>query len=118
MKYRTCGDRRGFSYLEVQTALAILGVALAGLAPIMVVQLRLITKIEKRLKPSDTHYLIPAVDEWTKKLGASATNTTDSVAADNYVGTSVPLPGHTVTVVSFVSSALNDTASAVAVVTP
>ena len=118
MKHSTCADRRGFSYLEVQTALALLGVALAGLAPIMVVQLRLITKIEKRLKPSDIHYLVPAADEWTKKLGASAINTTDSVAADNYVETSVSLPAHTVSVDSFVSSASNDTAIAVVSVTP
>lgn len=80
MRREAVGDadpwRRGSSYLEVQVAFAVLGVALAGLAPILVAQLRLIDRIEARLEPDKDHYLVPATNPWMRKLGAAATITT------------------------------------------
>jgi hypothetical protein len=42
-------DRRGFTYFELQIAFAVLGITIAGLGPIVVSQLRLATRIERRV---------------------------------------------------------------------
>jgi hypothetical protein len=41
--------RRGLTYLEIQIAFAVLGVALSGLAPLAVAQLRLMERAEARV---------------------------------------------------------------------
>jgi hypothetical protein len=78
MKVRTGGGaglgaaRRGASYVEVQVAFTVLGMALAGLAPIVVTQLRLMARIEADSGLWTTHYLEPAGEPWARKLGAAA----------------------------------------------
>ena len=42
--------RRGYSLLEVQVAFAILGIGLAGLCPLVVMQLRQVRQLELRLQ--------------------------------------------------------------------
>jgi hypothetical protein len=88
--------RAGFSLLEVQVAFVVLGIALAGIGPLVVMQLRLTKKIEARLDPKAVHYLIPPggdfrldttstppqvvgfasssgrEEAWARKLGAAA----------------------------------------------
>ncbi|WP_169979084.1 type II secretion system protein [Tautonia rosea] len=71
--------RRGSTYLEVQVAFAVLGVALAGLAPIVASQTRLISQIEQMISTDAVNYLVPAQhlgaseNLWVRKLGFDAT---------------------------------------------
>ena len=80
--------RRGYTLLEVQVALLLLGIGLAGVGPLVVMQLRLARKIDQGYNPltSNFHgaaptgiptpfYLAPASSSWARKLGAAATVT-------------------------------------------
>jgi len=75
--------------LEVQIAFALLGIGLAGLCPMVVMQLRQLTKIESRLKSyshvyngigmsqrtealGQEYYLVPRLGLWPRKLTARA----------------------------------------------
>jgi hypothetical protein len=80
--------RRGSTYLEVQVAFAVLGVALAGLAPIVASQTRLITQIEDTISTDAVNYLVPAQhlgaseNLWLRKLGFDATLSTSPPVSD------------------------------------
>jgi type II secretory pathway pseudopilin PulG len=98
----TCGPhvRRGYSLLEVQVAFALLGIGLAGLCPLVVMQLRQVRQLELRLQgnvvqtnpatgASQTmlqgtpYYIVPWTNTWAQKLTGSgqiltsATNSCD-----------------------------------------
>ncbi len=62
----------GFSFLELQVAFVLLGIALAGLIPLVVMQSKHLKKLEARLDHEETHYLAPSTDEWARKLGVAA----------------------------------------------
>jgi prepilin-type N-terminal cleavage/methylation domain-containing protein len=64
--------RSGFSMLELQVALVLFGIALAGLGPLVVMHSRQLQKMQSRLSPQTTYYLIPPADPWVRKLGAAA----------------------------------------------
>lgn len=64
--------RRGFTLLEVEVALIVLAIALAGLCPLLVMQSRQLSSLETQLSPKTTYYLGPSNDAWVQKLGASA----------------------------------------------
>jgi hypothetical protein len=64
--------RAGVSLLELQVAFVVFGIALAGLAPLTVMQLRQLHMLEERLNDTTTYYLTPATDPWARKLGAAA----------------------------------------------
>jgi hypothetical protein len=85
--------RAGFSLLEVQVAFVVLGVALAGFCPLVVMQLRMTRTLQAEFDPASTHDLVPssgtyafdgsgnlvgfasgntATDHWARKLGAMA----------------------------------------------
>ena len=70
--------RRGVSLLELEVAFVVFGVALAGLAPLVIMHLKQLNKLEARLSDTTTYYLAPASSPWVRKLGASAT-VTDTV---------------------------------------
>lgn len=78
--------RRGSTYLEVQVAFAVLGVSLAGLAPIVASQTRLITRLENAISTDAVNYLVPAQhlgaseNLWLRKLGFDATLSTSPPA--------------------------------------
>jgi hypothetical protein len=76
----TRGHRLAFSLLEAQVAFVILGIALTGLYPLVIVYSRQLQKIEGRYKPGTTYYLTPSTDPWTRKLGAAATLTLQPAA--------------------------------------
>lgn len=63
---------RGFSFLELQVAFVLLGIALAGLIPLVVMQSKHLKRLEARLDHQTTHYLAPSTDEWARKLGVAA----------------------------------------------
>jgi hypothetical protein len=63
----------GFSFLELQVAFVLLGIALMGVVPLVVMQSRQLKAIEGRLGHGQTYYLVPAESEWARKLGARAT---------------------------------------------
>ncbi len=81
--------QRGSLLLEGQIALALLGIGLAGLCPLVVMQLRQLVKLESRLKAStyvyqnvgtasqtvqsnQIYYLVPWNNPWARKLTARA----------------------------------------------
>jgi type II secretory pathway pseudopilin PulG len=85
-----CGPhvRRGYSLLEVQVAFALLGIGLAGLCPLVVMQLRQVRQLELRLQGNvvqtnpvtgasqtmlqgNTYYIVPWTNVWTQKLTGS-----------------------------------------------
>lgn len=65
--------RPGFSFLELQVAFIVFGIALSGLYPLVVMQSRQLKKIEDRFNDQTAYYLVPASDPWARKLGAAAT---------------------------------------------
>jgi type II secretory pathway pseudopilin PulG len=82
-------SRRGYSLLEVQVAFAILGIGLAGLCPLVVMQLRQVRQLELRLQGNvvqtsivtgqsqtmlqgNQYYLVPWTNPWARKLTGSA----------------------------------------------
>jgi hypothetical protein len=69
----------------------VLGIALTGLIPLVVMQSRQQARLESRLDAATTHYLVPSSDNWAAKLGAPAimqstepgTKTTAVLVMDN-----------------------------------
>ncbi len=90
--------RRGFSLLELGVAMAVLGLALVGMFPLVIMYSRGLTKLEQSSPmqnvqgSSATWYLIPSSDAWARKLGAAAQLTSDQNKLLNYVSPSVPPP--------------------------
>jgi len=64
--------RAGFSFLELQVAFVLFGIALAGLVPLVVMQSRQLKKLESRCNDQTTYYLVPSSSAWARKLGAAA----------------------------------------------
>ncbi len=64
--------REGFSFLELQVAFVVLAVALAGLFPLVVMHSKQQTRLEQRLDPQTTYFLVPSTDSWARKLGCAA----------------------------------------------
>jgi type II secretory pathway pseudopilin PulG len=81
--------RRGYSLLEVQVGFAMLGIGLAGLCPLVVMQLRQVRVLEQRLQgqvvhnswtggtsttmlTAQTYYLVPWQNPMTQKLAGAA----------------------------------------------
>jgi hypothetical protein len=81
--------RRGNTLLEVQVAFVVLGIGLAGMCQLAVVQLRQVRVMEQRLQgqvvqsnasagttktmlTAQTYYLVPWQNPWTRKLAGSA----------------------------------------------
>lgn len=84
---RARAARRGFSMLEVEVAFVLLAIALAGLSPFVMAQLKQIRRIEDRLRPGVTHYLVP----WTRVPGSRLA--TDAARRDAALHWSVKLTG-------------------------
>jgi hypothetical protein len=64
--------RTGVTLLEIQVAFVLFGIALAGLAPLSVMHLKQLQRLENRLSDKNTYYLSPSSDPWARKLGAAA----------------------------------------------
>lgn len=60
--------RKGFTLLELQVALAVLGMAFAGLAGLMIMQSRQLKRIESRLGHDAVLYVRPADSPWAREL--------------------------------------------------
>lgn len=86
--------RRGYSLLEVQVAFTILGIGLAGLCPLVVMQLRQVRQLELRLQGTvintqsgvtmltgQTYYVVPWQNPWTQKLAGSGQILASSTSA-------------------------------------
>lgn len=69
--------RKAFSLLELQVSFAVLGVAMAGMAPLLVVQSRQLRQLESEWKEGTVHYLIPEADAWARRLGVPTTCKTE-----------------------------------------
>jgi type II secretory pathway pseudopilin PulG len=68
--------RRAFSLVEFNVAMVVLGMAVAGLFPLVVMFTRATKKMEQQVHLGTTCYLVPATDTWAQKLGAPAQITT------------------------------------------
>lgn len=73
-RYRS--PRPGFSLVELQVAFVVLGIAVSGLCPLVVMQSRQLKRIESRLNPANTYYVTPSTNSWARKLGAGASVST------------------------------------------
>ena len=102
--------RGAFSFLELQVALVLFGIALAGLVPLVVMQSKHLKRIEGRLDHRTTYYLAPSSDDWASKLGAPATiETTDPGEGSSSPATN---PVYELNVLSFDRSATSETVQA------
>jgi type II secretory pathway pseudopilin PulG len=70
--------RVGFSLLELEVALVLFGLALAGLMPLVVIQSRQLRKLESRFRHETTYYLVPSTNRWAAKLGAACFLTSEA----------------------------------------
>lgn len=69
---------------------AQLPVNATGLAPLIVMHMRHVAKLEKRFNDQSIYYLVPAADPWVRKLGAAATVTLVApTTSDSTTGTPV-----------------------------
>ena len=103
--------RRGFTYLESVVSLVLLGLALAGVCPIVVMQVKLSSRLARGSNPQTsyfgptnaadasppTFYLVPSADRWERKLGVASALRTDTASTS---GASTSTPDYDVTVVS------------------
>jgi hypothetical protein len=92
-----CRVRRGYVLFDVQMAFVVLGIGLAGLCPLVVMQLRQVRMLEMRLRgqvietsrvtgvsramvitsggvtlPTPIYYIVPWKNPWAQKLAGSA----------------------------------------------
>ncbi len=119
--------RRGYMLFEVQVAFVVLGIGLAGLCPLVVMQLRQVRQLELRLRgqmiqtsritglsetmvivqdgvisATPTHYLVPWQNPWARKLtgGAQIVASTSIPCDPGSLSPSGNSPSCTVSVVS------------------
>ncbi len=97
--------RAGFTLLETQVAFVLLGIALAGVCPLVVVQSKLSRKIAGGFDPqtsyfgaSKTYTLVPASDPWARKLGVAASIV--QTAGGSQPQGNPALPAYVVTIVA------------------
>ena len=76
--------------MELEVAFVVFGIALSGLAPLVVMHLRQVEKLEKRLNDATTYYLTPSSDPWARKLGAAATMSSTAPTVTE-VGPTIPV---------------------------
>jgi hypothetical protein len=100
--------RPGFSMLELQVAFVLLGIALAGLGPLVVMQSRQLKRFESRLSPRSAYYIQPPSDMWMRKLGAAATVLPQDPGTTPLV--IQPLPANDVQIQSLQKSLTSDSA--------
>ena len=95
-----CGacTRPGFSLLELEVAFVVLGVALSGLCPLVVMQTRHVKDLEARLSPQTVYYLVPSSNSWAQKIGAAAMVTAQAATAGS--SPSAPSPVNQVQILS------------------
>jgi hypothetical protein len=101
--------RRGYTLLEVQVSFALLGIGLAGLCPVVSMQLRQVRVLEKRLQgqvvetnpvsgnahtmlTANTYYVVPWQNPWTQKLSGSGQILTSTVSLCDPGALPVPFP--------------------------
>jgi hypothetical protein len=78
--------RAGFSLLEVQVAFVLLGISLAGVCPLIVMQVKLSKRVASgfgqngQFQPGGRTFLVMSANRWSRKLGASAQLSTTSTA--------------------------------------
>jgi prepilin-type N-terminal cleavage/methylation domain-containing protein len=124
--------RRGFTLLEVEVALLILALALAGVGPLVVMQLRLVKKLEGRVQayaayqqaqngswtleatsPQAVYYIVP----FTEPLGLVFAEGTTQTPGDQVISfvpaTSVSAPAGATSSVSLTAISYQTNASSV-----
>jgi hypothetical protein len=120
--------RRGYMLYEVQVGFVLLGIGLAGLCPLVVMQLRQVRQLELRMQgqvslrgvtmvmpTAPTYYIVPWQNQWAQKLAGSA----QIVAATSIPCDPGPLqnpsnvnPSYTVTVLTLDAPPYSESVSA------
>jgi hypothetical protein len=108
--------RKAFSILEMEVALVLFGISIAGLCPLVVMQARQLKSLQSRLSPQTTYYLVPSSDAWTRKLGAGASLVTQPPGSSG--SGSPPNLANTVTIQSLTKSLTSEAATAQVLVQP
>ena len=75
MKIRLAREKRraGTSLIEVQVAFVVFGIMLSGIAPLVIMHMKQVHKLEQRFSDESIYYLTPSSKAWAQKLGAAAT---------------------------------------------
>jgi len=73
--------RSGFSLLELEVALVLLGIALSGVMPLVVIQSKQLKRLEGRFQRGTPYHLVPPANVWAAKLGAAASMSTELPAS-------------------------------------
>jgi hypothetical protein len=107
-RMRRRATRDGFSFLELEVSLVLLGIALAGLVPLGVMQSKQIKNLESRLDHRSTYYLAPSSNVWARKLGAGATIETEQPGT---APSSEPEKHYALTVLALTKSLTSETVS-------
>jgi hypothetical protein len=107
--------RNGTSLLELEVAFVVFGIALSGLAPLIVMQMRHAARLEQRFNDQSTYYLVPATDPWARKLGAAATITSTPPASTDPAST---VPVNSVQILSLDKSFAGEDVTATVSLTP
>jgi hypothetical protein len=102
--------RAGFSVLEMEIALVLFGISIAGLCPLAVMQARQLQNLQSRLAPQTTYYLVPTGDVWARKLGAGASLANQLPASS--APPSQPSPVNTVTIQALAKSLTSEVVTA------
>ena len=90
--------------MELEVALVVFGVALAGIAPLVVMHMKQLAKLEARLNTTTTYYLTPDEAPWARKLGVAATITDTLIAPV----AQPPITGSAVEILSIDTPLTND----------
>ena len=73
MNHKPTNTAPGFTMLELQVALIVLGVCLMGLASLLAMHSRQLRQVEQWCGPGHpTYYLVSQTDRWMKQLGGPA----------------------------------------------
>lgn len=66
------GPRRGFTFLEIQVALAVLMAGLFSMVWLLTVQSRQMSRAEAWCRPDPTYYVVSHTSMWLRKFEAAA----------------------------------------------
>ena len=129
--------RGGYTLLEVQVAFAVLGIGLAGLCPLVVMQLRQVRQLELRLEaqvvqtsfltgqnqtmlPGNAYYIVPWTNPLAQKLAGSAPILTSATNSCDPGALPLPTPApqsYPVSIVELDATATSQTVTAYVTVT-
>ena len=102
--------------LELEVSFAAFAVILAGLCPVVVAEMKHVTKLESRFQARVNYYIVPRPEPWTQKLAGTASVTTAAPSSGSATGGATAV--NKVAVLSLVASPTVEDATATVQVSP